>query len=279
LLPTGASPRRLLAANNPPPALGGGLLLASHLARAATAPAQQDAFAASGVVPLLPPLLRHPDGTVRARAANLLGNLCRHSDRLYPELSRHGVAAALIGLCADPDRSVRKFACFAIGNAGFHSAELYPELRPAVPALVALLRDGEDRTRANAAGALGNLLRNSAELVPDVVAGGALDGLLELVRRRGAGGGAGGGGGGTSSSLQIALFSLGNMCAHRRCAEALLALGLSEAVADVAGDPGADATVVKYVARVRQKLQGHAGNGWGGGAAGAPPPQQTPMRR
>lgn len=273
---------RLLAASNPPPALGGGLLLASHLARAATAPAQQDALAASGVVPLLPALLRHPDATVRARAANLLGNLCRHSDRLYPELSRHGVVPALIALCADADRSVRKFACFAIGNAGFHSAELYPELRPAVPPLVALLRDGEDRTRANAAGALGNLLRNSAELVPDVVAGGALEGLLDLVRRRGAGSGSSAGGGsGASSSLQIALFSLGNMCAHRRCAEALLALGLREVVGDeLAGDLGADPTVVKYVARVRQKLQGHAGkNKDGGGAAAAPPPQQTPMRR
>jgi hypothetical protein len=34
--------------------------------------------AASQLVPLMPPLLRHPDAAVRARSCNLLGNLCRH---------------------------------------------------------------------------------------------------------------------------------------------------------------------------------------------------------
>ena len=117
--------------------------------------------------------------------------------------------AALIALCADSDRAVRKFACFAIGNAGFHDASLYPALRPAVPPLVGLLRDEEDRTRANAAGALGNLVRNSSALCRDVLAAGALQALLEVVRRPAGGAGAGAGGPDGNTAVQIALFSLG----------------------------------------------------------------------
>ena len=55
------------------------------------------------------------------------------------------------------------------------------------------------------------------------MAAGALQAILEVVQRRDspppthsvpAGGGGGGGGGGESGGAQIALFSLGNLCAH-----------------------------------------------------------------
>ena len=80
--------------------------------------ARSRARAGSGVVPGMPALLAHPEAAVRARSANLLGNLCRHSPRFYADLGAHGVVPALIQLCRDPDRAARKFACFAIGNAG-----------------------------------------------------------------------------------------------------------------------------------------------------------------
>ena len=126
-----------------------------------------------------------------------------------------------------------------------------------MPPLVALLRDEEDRTRANAAGALGNLVRNSGQLCRDIVGAGALAAMLELVQRRDPPAPPGGGpppDGGCSSSVQIALFSLGNLCAHGDCAEALVALGLRDALAAVLRDRGGDATVQRYVARIQQKL-------------------------
>ena len=70
-----------------------------------------------------------------------------------------------------------------------------------------------------------------------------------------------------SSSVQIALFSLGNLCAHAECAEALAQLGLAEALAAVLRERGGDATVQRYVARVQQKMA--ARRGGSNGAAGA----------
>jgi Protein kinase domain/HEAT repeats len=285
----------LLAANNPGPVLASGLLVVSQLARSATTAKYQKSFASAQLVPLLPPLLSHNDPAVRARTANLLGNLCRHSDLLYSEMSKHNVVDPLIALCGDTDRSTRKFACFAIGNAGFHNASLYPLLRPAVAPLVELLRDEEDRTRANAAGALGNLLRNSDELVPEVLDAGALQALLQLVSRKSNnnsttidGGTASGGKSNTTpaaaipptgpgSSVSIALFSLGNVAAHRECAERLATLGVNEILQGIeAGN--SDPTIGKYIARIRAKMASHSTGVSSGKRGGKAMPQQTPMR-
>jgi serine/threonine protein kinase len=280
----------LLAADNPGPVLASGLLVVSQLARAATTAEYQESFASAQLVALLPPLLAHNDAAVRARTANLLGNLCRHSDRLYSEMSKFNVVDPLIALCGDTDRSTRKFACFAIGNAGFHNASLYPLLRPAVAPLVELLRDEEDRTRANAAGALGNLLRNSDELVPEVLDAGALQALMQLVSRKNNNSNnnnSSGGGGGSSSvngpgsSVSIALFSLGNVAAHRECAERLTQLGVNEILKGI-DEGNIDATISKYIARIRSKLASHSGGNASGASGkrgkGGPIPQQTPMR-
>jgi fused-like protein len=106
--------------------------------------------------------------------------------------------------------------------AGFHDASLYDALRPAIPALVQLLSDEEDRTRANAAGALGNLVRNSSMLCAEVVGAGALQALMATVQR-GVDGDAG-----AASSVQIGLFSLGNLCSHGEVADALQQQGLPQ---------------------------------------------------
>jgi fused-like protein len=220
-------------------------------------------------------------------------------------MSKHNVVDPLIALCGDTDRSTRKFACFAIGNAGFHNASLYPLLRPAVAPLVELLRDEEDRTRANAAGALGNLLRNSGELVPEVLDAGALQALLQLVSQKtlksrngvdakGANGLGNGGPNsstpspaaaasntGPGSSVSIALFSLGNVAAHRDCAERLATLGVDGILQDIEAGTN-DSTIGKYIARIRAKLASHSTSGSGGVSEkrgkGGPMPQQTPMR-
>lgn len=242
-----------------------GLSILSQVARGSSTPrALLDAFCTSpNQACLLRGLLAHQDPVVRARAANLLGNLCRHGDEFYTCLAENQVLEPLIALCRDEDRATRKFACFAIGNAGFHTAALYPELRPAVLPLVELLKDEEDRTRANAAGALGNLLRNSSELVPDVLNAKALEALLALVEREGrkrahrhsAG-----------SSIHIALFSLGNAAAHVECANRLVALNIDGALRAL--DVGAESESLqggqteaealemtrKYVSRIKHKV-------------------------
>ena len=123
-----------------------------------------------------------PFECARAKCCNLIGNMCRHSDRFYSTLvaplppntpsvdadsRRHGgrqyntVLALTVQACGGSDSSVRKFACFAVGNAAFHSDALYAALVPSVPLLKTALLDADDKTRANAAGAIGNLCRNS----------------------------------------------------------------------------------------------------------------------
>ncbi|KAF8056751.1 hypothetical protein HT031_006249 [Scenedesmus sp. PABB004] len=262
---------RLLRESCPTPLLVDVLLVCSQLARASPRDGgaggaglahTYEALAKSNLLPLLRRLLAHPDAGVRARVANLLGNMCRHSGYFYPALERHGILAPLIERCSDPDKGARKFACFAIGNAGFHNPSLYDALRPAVGPLVALLRDDEEKTRANAAGALGNLVRNSGQLCGEIIQTGALQALLDTVMgpdssadaRLGSGGGEG------NSPVKIALFSLGNMCAHRECREQLARLGLREALAKLQSASGGDTTLLRYIARAQAKL--------GGGGAG-----------
>jgi len=66
----------------------------------------------------LRPLLEHPEGEVRARACNVVGNLCRYNTTFYEPILEAGLIEVLIDRCRDFDRGTRKFATFAIGNAG-----------------------------------------------------------------------------------------------------------------------------------------------------------------
>lgn len=58
------------------------------------------------------------------------------------------------------------------------------------------------------------------------------------------------------SPVKIALFSLGNMCAHKECREALLALGVTDVIRRLSSNP--DPTQQKYLQRIQQKLAGAA---------------------
>lgn len=77
--------------------------------------------------------------------------------------------------------------------------------------------------------------------------------MLELIQRRDPPASPGGTAADSSSSVQIALFSLGNLCAHAECADALARLGLEAALVQVLRERGGDATVQRYVARIQQK--------------------------
>ena len=65
--------------------------------------------------------------------------------------------------------------------------------------------------------------------------------------------GAGGGGGEGGSPVKIALFSLGNMCAHRECRESLIHLGVHDMIKRLGGST--DPETLKYIQRIQTKLQ------------------------
>ena len=256
---------------NAPSALIDALLAVSQLARLGAE--HYPAIKRADAVGLVAPLLSHRDAGVRARACNALGNMCRHSGFFYDDFADRGALTGLIERCGDSDRTTRKFACFAIGNAGFHGDRLYAHLAEAAAPLTALLRDEEEKTRANAAAALGNLVRNSDALCSDLIRAGALEALVELAtegydagaggakKGDGSGGGGGGGGGESQSPVKIALFSLGNLCAHADCRAKLLALGFERKIAALAD--AEDASVRRYVARIEGKIAGGEARGRG----------------
>ena len=137
----------LLQANAAPPGvLVDVLTILSQVARVSKD--NYDALAASpsGAAPgadllrPVPALLRHAEASVRAKAANLIGNLARHSAFFYPMIASWAVLPPLLDCCREANAATRKFACFAVGNAAFHNDSLYAAMRPCVPWLSALLR-------------------------------------------------------------------------------------------------------------------------------------------
>jgi len=220
-------------------------------------------------------LLRHEDFNVRARAANALGNLCRHSDYFYPSFKKYGTVSALTDrLSADekeePSALVRKFAAFAIGNAGFHSDSLYDDLRRSIVHLVRNIgnhygstfgggrKDENDaKTRSNAAAALGNLARNGDALIADLLANDVPKALILLAKeyasdksttRKNTSGRSD-----KQTPAHVALFSLGNLCAHEECRVALIKLGVRNALQQ--SRTSEDELLRKYALRVLAKLE------------------------
>jgi len=232
------------------------LLVLSQLARIS-----KDYYGAleeSGVHRSLRGLLGHPNSGVRARACNLVGNMCRHSSYFYDSIQRDGILQELILRCSDKDHTTRKFACFAIGNSAFHNDVLYEDLRAAIEPLVSLLSDEDGKTQANSAGALGNLVRNSGALCGDLVLSGAVRALVDTVN--GDGGGLDAGTGDGQSPLKIALFSMGNMCPHRLCREEMVnSPDFGRAMASL--EAAQDETVRKYALRIKTKLLQFGGGG------------------
>ena len=218
-------------------------------------------------------LLRHEDFNVRARAANALGNLCRHSDYFYTSFKKNGTVGALIDrLSADekeePSSLVRKFAAFAIGNAGFHSDYLYDDLRRSIIPLVRNTgnhygstfgggrKDENDaKTRSNAAAALGNLARNGEALIKDLLANDVPKALVLLAKEHASDKSSSkkNGGGDKQTPAHVALFSLGNLCAHEECRSALIKLGVRNALQQ--SRTSGDELLRKYALRVLAKLE------------------------
>ena len=63
---------------------------------------------------ILKSLIDNCDSTIKSRACNLLGNMCRHSDYFYDSIKNANLAESLIKCCYDEDNNTRKFAYFAL---------------------------------------------------------------------------------------------------------------------------------------------------------------------
>lgn len=251
------------AENNPSALLVDVLLTLSQLARLAKEyyPRLDSAHTCEQLVHLL----RHEEASVRARACNVIGNMCRHSDYFYAKLRREGIIAELVKRCSDDDKSTRKFACFALGNAGFHTDTLYRDIKAAVPVLTNALSDDDAKTRANAAGALGNLVRNSDDLCENLTKAGAVEALARIVCEyakrlesrvdENVNAQKADKSSELSSPVKIALFSLGNLCTHAMCRERLEQCIDISSIANTLKQKSNDTAVHRYAARIESKLK------------------------
>eukprot|EP00466_Bigelowiella_natans_P014977 jgi/Bigna1/126266/aug1.2_g974 len=195
----------------PPEILVETLVILSHLARIARDPSLakrlprphyiEESLHEAELYSSLRDLLSHEYESVRAKACNLLGNLCRNSRFFYPHIKEHKLVPPLIRCCSDSNAAVRTFAVVAIGNLGFHGADLYKDLEEAVGVLEENLHDKPSaKMRANAAGALGNLVRNGGHLVKMLVEKGVVESLLKIALNDS-----------SVDARRISLFSLGNI--------------------------------------------------------------------
>lgn len=200
-------------------------------------------------------ILQSPHAVVKAKACNLVGNLCRHSDRYYATLAaalpekrgQYALIDVLINCCADRDANTRKFASFAVGNAAFHSAALYPQLASCLAPLLAALADGDEKTRANSAGAIGNLVRNSGLLSGRMAQLGVVEKLLEVFIKDE-----------DITTQRIALFSLGTMAVYTETRSRLVhavSPSVNEVLERCRDKFAGDEVITKYGARLKQKLK------------------------
>src|SRR5262245_38662776 len=111
------------------------------------------AVAGKGAVPALTQALSDKSGTVRERAAEVLG--------LIGEDAREAVPA-LTNALKDRSEEVRSEAADALGRIG-------PEAKTAVGPLIKLLKDPSDSLREAAARGLGGIGPDAKEAVPDLI--------------------------------------------------------------------------------------------------------------
>ena len=226
------------------------LLLIMHLARGNKE--NYPLLDAASVLEPMTRLLDHSDPTVRSRACNAIGNVCRHNNFFYEQFRELGTVEKLIERCGDKDRTTRKFATFAIGNAAFHTDELYGPLTAAVDPLMHLLdsvRGGEDAVKRGVSALFGNLVRNSSVLCSLMVSSGALDAIINLIA------------GPTEGNevvvdvdiVKIAIYSLATCVVISVCRELATKSRQLVPLLDELARQG-DENVKKYVVRLKAKL-------------------------
>ena len=238
------------------------LLIVSHVARSSAA--NYPAIHAANLLADLKSLLAHSDAGVRAKTANVLGNLCRHSAFFYPHLRAAGILPGLVACTSDADANVRKWAAFALGNAVFYDSSLCADVVAAIPALLRLLSakddplsGGADRTAQNAAGVLNNMLRHGVA-AQELIELGAVETLVQLLTEATTEGEAITAGKPPSATqvrcARSALFTLGELAAFRSARQRLQQHGLLDRIQAVhrsTQDPKLQSYYQRFVTRMQ----------------------------
>ncbi|SPQ98485.1 non-specific serine/threonine protein kinase [Plasmodiophora brassicae] len=231
--------------------LGDVLTLLTQLAR--TDQSNYQHIHQSNVYDALNTFLTHEQAEIRAKACNLIGNLCRHSPFFYRHLRDNNVLSALMDRCRDRDAHVQKYAAFAIGNAVYHNDDLCASLSPCIPDLVAALSvpgitvpgNGVDRRIAiNAAGALGNLVRFSDKVVPDLLAAMCIETLLNCIGNASA----------DAVVRRTCMYSLANMCTFDACRQRLQRFQYSKILVGVVAQLNDSDEALKFARRIVHKM-------------------------
>ncbi|XP_065054250.1 serine/threonine-protein kinase 36-like [Rhopilema esculentum] len=127
-------------------------------------------------------LLNSGHCSVRSRSCSLLGNLLKHSDELYAQLTRP-IIQRIFNIASSTDVSEKKAGTFTIGNMAYHNDTLYNDLKQAVPLLNKHLYDPISKVRYNAIAAFGNLMKHSSALASEIIEAKAPERLLEMATK------------------------------------------------------------------------------------------------
>lgn len=114
---------------------------------------------------------------LRARAANFLGNICRHV--ALPAKDNAVIVPLLMSLLKSTKTDVRRPAVFAIGNILFQSPDVAAMVVEGIDDLLPLLKSQDLKTVENAACVLANLIRKNDACLQTLIEHQALQRLVE----------------------------------------------------------------------------------------------------
>ncbi|KAL0226021.1 hypothetical protein P9112_013345 [Eukaryota sp. TZLM1-RC] len=203
----------------------------------------------SGILKILPTLLRTGSDLVKAKVCSLVGNLCRHSNFFYVKLSQVGIIPLLVSCLTSEDQNVLRSATLAIGNAAYHDSSLHEIFveSSVFPFLVKCLGLKDSKIKSNAAGAIGNLARfsqgnSSNETINTALECRVLENLEILYLDEDI----------ASGVRKVALFALGNYLGNEFCFGKANELGIIDKLKNL--EKKSDEGIRKQLFKLKQKF-------------------------
>lgn len=119
---------------------------------------------------------------IRARAANLIGNLIKYEK--IPSEHEESIVSLLMAQLTDDNLECRKFAAYAIGNELYHTDSIESYVYKNLQAIVDLLDISDNKTIEYGTYAISNFIRKNDTYVSDVIKCGALEKIISLIMER-----------------------------------------------------------------------------------------------
>eukprot|EP01083_Nonionella_stella_P128444 389241_1 len=172
----------------------------------------------TGIFELIPKYLLNDNESlqIKEKICNLIGNLCKHSDRFLDVIRDHNLLQILCE-CTENTLSsnIRRFACYAIGNIAYQSTNTNHELIICIKPLSLRLCDKDYKTQENAAGAIGNLVssqnQSDAIIMNQIIKHNVIKLLLDEIA--------------SNTHLCVVrncLYSLSNLCYSSKCRRSII---------------------------------------------------------